>query len=515
MALLADQTAPILDLPANILALCFNLLDVKDVLNCRKVCSAFLSVVDADVQLRYNIELYASYMVNGPVGVVHLDSPLPSLLEHKRRWQECEWTTIKSLPFPVLTNSDGSETNEAAILTRGQLCCAFLFLGSYFRFFQLPSHVRGLRYHEWDVKLPERLNKTCEIDFDPSQDILILLEFPENNRRDVQLSVRGLKDGFLHPLASKLCLATYPCDGTDMKIRLFGPYVTLFMKAQPIFNLECRLDIYNWKAGNRINTLWRRSVEAIIVISKRYMLLVELISFVSPLKLWIADIHDEAKPFVCCLILPNMPRKGAYRRPTYHINIQCGPHSPPPTSALHNSSAFFATDAVQQLVLVTFALYECEAFGLFTLVSRLEKLAERYRGNPEPSIVPWEEWGPENTRIVDIPLRAGENLCVYGTKAIIVDKDTRVLYDFNQRSINRELSRSASDGSPEGIVATATELVERSTFSDTVTTCLPYRFTNFTLEGFDSMTEPVVHMGEDGVVCVPGEYEQHIVISSI
>jgi hypothetical protein len=184
---------------------------------------------------------------------------------------------------------------------------------------------------------------------------------------------------------------------------------------------------------------------------------------------------------------------------TSRVNVQCGPHSSP--SHTFSNGPLFTTDPASQLVLVTFTDVP-ESFALFMLASTLVKLAERHQNDPSPVSIPWEEWGPENTRLIQTAEEAGENLCVYGTKALIVHEQTQVLYDFNQRSINRELARSNAEEVPDDIIIEASIFDRERPFSTAVMTCLPYRFTPVGLDNFDR-NETVVHVGETSIVYVP------------
>lgn len=61
------------------------------------------------------------------------------------------------------------------------------------------------------------------------------------------LSVRHLNNGLPHRLARNSQLASFMTSGSRAAIRIYDCYVTLFIKAN--YDLECRLSIYDWKAG--------------------------------------------------------------------------------------------------------------------------------------------------------------------------------------------------------------------------------------------------------------------------
>ena len=232
-------------------------------------------------------------------------------------------------------------------------------------------------------------------------------------------------------------------------------------------------------------------------ISERYAVLAELRKSNSQLSLCIIDVHRPQSPDVCSLMLPETPRLSSSSR----VNVQCGPHSSPPdTYSYSDNCPLFTTDPINRLVLVTFTSAP-ESFALFVLASTLVKLAERHQDSSSPTTIPWKEWGPENTRLIETAEKAGESLCVYGTKALILHKGAQVLYDFNQRNIKRELSRCNVAEVPDDIVINATNFHQR-TFSTVVTTRLPYRFRNVGLENFNN-DEDVIHMGETSIVSVP------------
>ena len=137
-------------------------------------------MVDTEINLRYKVELHANYMIDGPPSPVLRGARFHRLVEYQQRWRRCEWTTINSMPYPTLPGPDGTETTDDAILTRGTLSSAFLFQGSYSRFIRWSSGVQDLEYLTWDVALSRHL--TLDLDFDDRQDLLTVLEIPEDNR---------------------------------------------------------------------------------------------------------------------------------------------------------------------------------------------------------------------------------------------------------------------------------------------------------------------------------------------
>lgn len=239
-------------------------------------------------------------------------------------------------------------------------------------------------------------------------------------------------------------------------------------------------------------------------ISERYVVLAELRKSSSQLSLCIIDVHRPQNPGVCSLMLPETPGMSSSAR----VNVQCGPHSSPPDTYPHSDSCpLFTTDPINQLVLLTFTNAP-ESFALFVLASTLVTLAERHQNKPSPSTIPWQDWGPENTRLIQTAEKAGENLCVYGTKALILHEGAQVLYDFNQRNIKRELSRCNAAEVPDDIVINETSF-DQGIFSTAVTTRLPYRFRSVGLDNFNNDVD-VVHMGETSIVSVPVSCIQYL-----
>ncbi|KAF8635492.1 hypothetical protein AX17_003882 [Amanita inopinata Kibby_2008] len=464
-----------------------------------------LAVIDADVKLRYKIELYANNMINGPPSTISSGTRLELLLEHQKRWNRLSWASVRHMPFPMLPQTGQPESNENAILTRGTVLAVFTPLDCYFRFIHLPSKYRGLQYVERNVELPQV--KLADLDIDATQDLMLTLEFVGNK---MQLALRRLADGLPHPLASETPLASYWPDSSLTTVRIFGRYVALLLR--PEWNLACELSVWDWQTARLVTFIRKHSIASFTFISEQYVLLAEVPKTSSKIRLQIADLQNPRDPIVCSLHIPEMPRKGAdvFSSSVSPCNIQAGPFSSS-SSMLSDDPVPFMTSEENGLIAVTLTVYRGEAFALFTLPNKLLNIARARRDGVLPVEIPWEEWGPDNTRVVEINDKMGQDLFVFGTRAAVMAGNKLTLYDFNQRSIKRDLLRGA-EALADTIHSEPSEIVGALSFNVDLTTRLPCRITEVQLNEPVGNREKTLHLGEDSIVLIPNEFEKDIEI---
>ena len=118
--------------------------------------------------------------------------------------------------------------------------------------------------------------------------------------------------------------------------------------------------------------------------------------------------------------------------------------------------------------------------------------------------VSWEDWGPKITRVIRVDHRTSVAMSVYGSMALVPDEDYYMLYDFNQKTIRRDLARSTGDNlRTENIFTEPTAIDSSNLLESRVTTNLPCRITKVAaLKGIDQ-SRRVAHLCGDTVVFLP------------
>ncbi|KAI0773132.1 senescence-associated protein-domain-containing protein [Trametes elegans] len=89
-------------LPAELLVEILQHLDLKDVLRCRLVCRSILYTVKESLRLQYSIELAADGLVDGVGCPLTVAERYKLLLERRKRWRFLDWTHVTPISAPAL-----------------------------------------------------------------------------------------------------------------------------------------------------------------------------------------------------------------------------------------------------------------------------------------------------------------------------------------------------------------------------------------------------------------------------
>ena len=197
-------------------------------------------------------------------------------------------------------------------------------------------------------------------------------------------------------------------------------------------------------------------------------------------------MFDQENPIVCTLELPSVAHP-FFNIGTTHARIGCNPSS---QGAISDTPQPFIPSMAPEnkIVLVALSNSTVGGFILITLASDLLRIAQENHDSKQDSVVrvSWEDWGHKITRVIEVDHRTSFMTSVYGAMALIPGKDCYKLYDFNQKTIRRDLARSTGDNSLiENISTEPTPIDNGELFKSRVTTNLPYRMTKVAFEGIN------------------------------
>ncbi|PFH51746.1 hypothetical protein AMATHDRAFT_2842 [Amanita thiersii Skay4041] len=509
-------------LPYDVLALCLRLLDIKDLIKCRKVCSELLTLIDTDVQLRYKVELYASMMVDGPPSTLPPGTRLERLLESQRRWHALEGVPAAVVELPTWVQSPHRLEYHPDLKLAVEGTVLALWIRSRWtviRFYQLSSPSRGIAFAEWTVHVRQPHSKDEDgdegeaelVDFgiDPYQDVLVSMERRGEHLNALDLVIRHLSDGRLHSSAfsPKLVFYTYNVNFAVAKhIAIFDSLLAVHLQFD--WGLSY-LGIWDWKQGLTIMEMKIHSMKGFTFLSKRFLLLLEMTLPYAAVTLRVLDLDSKKDPFVLFLKLPEMsgPNIGIHAD-LYRVSIQASRHFGS-SGVLAGDTAPFSTSQDDRLIVVTLALHDMDAFVLCMMASQvLEFVLANLNRTGNHRHVPFMVWAPQRTRLLPVDRSSldtgsrGKAMCVHGTKLILVQKDKLVLYDFNQRSIKREIAQmNESNELHNSLVLVPNGVSGYMSFKQIVSTTLPCRV--ITAPAFEGADRTHVYLGEDCMVLVP------------
>jgi hypothetical protein len=292
-----------------------------------------------------------------------------------------------------------------------------------------------------------------------------------------------------------------------------GSHIAFFRPDEPRVHPNVRIMVWNWKTGTYILVSISKKrftfaeffandgIQDIdtpggpggecVFLSDQYILVGEVRKNPHKAYLNVIDMYDPANPVRSKFQLPRL----AYFERSYISLSSCRR-----TGATFQGSVLFAEDPKETVVYANILVKEI--LGLFVLAGRLVRLAEARPGE----IIPWEDWGPHNARFINLDYDGvnpytGANVEIIGTRALVVQKNKLVLYDFNQRSIKRELAKNRKS---KNIVTRPTDSSDWTSFEQGVVTCLPYRLVHAPMCREDVRQWKTFYASEDGIVIEPG-----------
>ncbi|KAF9817917.1 hypothetical protein IEO21_03111 [Rhodonia placenta] len=187
----------LLGLPVEVAVEILSYLGCQDLLSCSAVCKSLRAVVKESLELRYIIELAADGMVDVPPVPMNTADRLALLLDRRRRWRELDW--IEKIP-----------------VTMPGACQAYELVGGVFAKTMGGLHMGG-SYHLNATWLPSRTQParsliredlgvpTRDFAIDPSQDLIVIVSRDDSNPADfaIKLHLRTISTNAPHPLAKQ------------------------------------------------------------------------------------------------------------------------------------------------------------------------------------------------------------------------------------------------------------------------------------------------------------------------
>ncbi|KAJ7102816.1 hypothetical protein C8R44DRAFT_808586 [Mycena epipterygia] len=456
------------DLPPEILIEILSFLDGKTLILCSSVCHLWKCTIGTSPELEYAIELWAEGMVPTSSGSLTTAEKLEALHDHRRSWQNINWKSSAVVEIEAMDT-----------------CRAYELAGGVF-----AQQEAGANFHQWLPYTSKQVNihdvmRIAPQDFqdfamDPSQDLLAMLYQRPDELAHLEFRSMSLLEPHL--------LATLPVFSFDLE---YDPYMLLSIHLAydviAVFFAEpARLIIFNWKMGvlimNLIDPFSTDSVSDFHFLSPRSYILTG------------RDSSGQIDTYTFKGDCMNFPlHVGALQLPALRSGSTVGTIvvcSGPFLAGAIPGKLFSKSDECRiYLVLIGYDDPDRNTtwYRVFVHSRVLQKYARDDGRIGSALIVPWEDWGPEHSRIFP-----GKNYTwprqVHGERAALPVGDRVHILDF---SISAARSCCNAEGDePSGFItkfisASSTFCAEDSPFKDTVTTSLPYRQSERLVEGMD------------------------------
>ncbi|TFK46777.1 hypothetical protein OE88DRAFT_859210 [Heliocybe sulcata] len=264
----------LLSLPAELLQLVLGSLEYPILCLLRRVSRFFKNLIDNSVALQYNVLLRYSGMEDCPHSGMGISERLRRLEEHTAAW--------KTMTFDTSGTSHRlkAPADDAWQLSGGMLARSDGSRGIIFN--QLPGRARGIPARRWHIRDVGFIIKYLTMV--PSQDLLLLVEDPENLTTPCTVHVRSLSTGSPHPEAvSPEIRLPHPHSHTPEccynHLVACGDHIGFaldYLSWLEDTHLDFEIFIYNWKTGElllNIRSPEGNAIDAFTFLSEQYILL--------------------------------------------------------------------------------------------------------------------------------------------------------------------------------------------------------------------------------------------------
>ncbi|TFK85394.1 hypothetical protein K466DRAFT_494844, partial [Polyporus arcularius HHB13444] len=412
----------LLKLPQELLVETLKYLDLTELLRCNLICSLLRNVIQDSLELQYRIELAADGLVDGIGCSLSTSERLARLLELRARWHYLDWADVKPIQAPAMCQAyelvDGVFASSMGNGLSGSRHLALTWL---------PNR----REAERTVERSDLGVTVRDFAIDPSQDLMALVIADEVESFNIHL--RTMSGNKPHPRAAQPELkAPIPFQVGNSFIQIVDDIVgTFFWVHGP------GLLIWNWRTGKNvvhcIVDLPTGAYDFAFLSSRAFMLTVatgagsiELYTFTgdedAPIARDRSSSSSSSSPSGPTTPTPSspplrLPWYSARRLPTRVAVLHLPPTQPgrDMRKAFTHSGPFvgrptpgrpFETSPEARVHMLT--LHYGDHAGMFNLFVLncffLSLVPAGQVGSKEdyaPVVKPWNEWGPENTRLFE------------------------------------------------------------------------------------------------------------------
>ncbi|TFK71042.1 hypothetical protein BDN72DRAFT_494040 [Pluteus cervinus] len=457
----------------------FLYLDYPSALRCQQVCRFFNSIISASANIQYHGELTMDGMIDTNASNLPVVDRLALLRERRAAWHSLDWQLFPAQSFPRSYHAYDFVGGTFAIL-----------LNNEFIAITFPT------------KTSEGSRKSHHLDFaardfamDPTQDLAIFLGEQVANDPVTYIYVRTYETIASHPQSEQSRIAVHLNERPhDCMVQIVED---LFAFASSNSD-ESRLDIriWNWKTGQIVHDHSHlvddadqgRAESFALLSSKAFAIGIKTDS--GHISIW--DIDSGAE--VSRLCLPELADPDEWSLESVSVDA-------PPYLAHPRPDRTFMTSPGHRVI--SFSLtYSTGSVDLraYILSDFLTSYATP-RSSDQDIDVPWEDWGPLNTRVMDAGDQDDSDTHCQGFRVALAADDYNIsvrILDFNPR---RPAVRDPSPSDAEVVSADSSTTVSYPwIFEKDIETHLPYTMHIRELPDSCPVDVPIILLDECHVV---------------
>ncbi|KAI0299471.1 hypothetical protein BC826DRAFT_1183925 [Russula brevipes] len=387
-------------LPDELISEILQYTDCKTLLSCRTSCRRLKNIVDKSTALQYMIELFGAGMCDGQSGGVGSAERLDRLRRSQTAWKSPTWREPVDFPY-------SKKIYPAPVAMSGNLMvfddiAPSLSPGQDLLLLRFPSELRGIPEQQWSLHLDcDYIHAVC---VDDSQDLLCFLSLPD-------VHVRSLSTGEIHPLTN--AVGPIFSFGSEVPAGSFNLQIHEDLLMLVIDFLEHYILVFNWRTGGHVAKIPSFEFTQCAFLDRSNII-------------FSCGIRDngEHKLRLRAVTLPNAADDASlhsydFELPTLNDRsfpggyILCANTLPSNNSTSYVPGLFHADPRGRLLALEIQTALEgtCadglrQYFNLYILRiphDTILSYIEAHTSNAETVVVPWQAWGPGNTRLIELP----------------------------------------------------------------------------------------------------------------
>ncbi|KAL5513947.1 hypothetical protein ACEPAG_2708 [Sanghuangporus baumii] len=233
-------------------------LDWRSLVRCSAVCRFWQHAIRDTLALQYKVELGANGLVDGPPSHLSIPERMRLLQERRRAWRMLDFKRCITIPTPgechayelvggmfakAMNPHDGNATAPAAFpLNPGS---------RHFSFVNLPGAERiGDVRTEPEVTVREDVGFLCrDFGIDPTQDLIALVEQPDVEKPSITVHLRSISTNRSHPSATVPVLTqTMKSSFDGAVIQICDDIIAILVRV----HTTPRLFIWQWTTGRQL-----------------------------------------------------------------------------------------------------------------------------------------------------------------------------------------------------------------------------------------------------------------------
>ncbi|KAG1834914.1 hypothetical protein DFJ58DRAFT_821238 [Suillus subalutaceus] len=462
-----SETLTLILLPSELLIEILRHVDGQSISRCSSVCRKLNRVIDSSTELQYHIELALDCMLDGPRSTVTVAERLEQLRTLRRAWTLFEWK--KEVQVPMHGGVFAKTSSPAGIHNQSG---PRKFISSWLPSSSDPGHTLVRK----DIGISTR-----DFAIDPSQDLIALVQCDDdfvNNSSYTDVHIRTISSNVKHPEASSPVIRTLTQSTmTSAFIQIVDDVIGM------MFWMEFenpRITIWNWKTGQILvdrdgDDLPSHISDFSFISNRAYMITIRTDG--GSIQVFTFGEKQHEIVHVASLSLPPMK--------STHL-VHCTIHTGPFVARCLPNTPFWTNQEERMYVLsVQYVQVDMNVpsarprFFLFFKNNTPLRYIRKYReqGETNPLEVPWEEWGPRESRMLHHQVPYQWLRYVHGYRVVFpLQSGNMQVLDFNVRKTKRHVFPQQPDSKASiEVIDYPSIILSDGIFSGPVETSLPYR----------------------------------------